>query len=254
MTTNALAKALALAQIGLPVFPCAATKRPTCPHGFKEAVREASAVRALWRAYPGTLIGVPTGATTGIFVLDVDSVKHPTAAEWLERQSPYLPDTRQHRTQSGGLHFLFKHRDGLRNSAGRLARGVDTRGDGGYVLWWPAVIANGHHRAPLADVPEWMATALNPPRPAQVWRSPAQMTDQDLNRKVDGILGAIAAAREGERNSLLNWGAYRIAELVKISLLPRDYAFDLATEAGRQAGLSIAEAKRTVQSAFRGLA
>ena len=58
--TAALTKAIKLADWGLPVFPCAASKRPTCPHGFKEATRDVTAVRALWRGHPGPLIGVPT--------------------------------------------------------------------------------------------------------------------------------------------------------------------------------------------------
>ena len=39
------------------------------------------------------------------------------AAEWLERHAPYLPETRQQTTRSGGLHLFFRHVEGLRNSA-----------------------------------------------------------------------------------------------------------------------------------------
>lgn len=245
--------ALALAARGLPVFPCTADKNPTCPHGFKDATCDAVGIHALWRHHPGLLIGVPTGSASGIFVVDVDNAKHVTAAEWLERQAPYLPETQQHRTRSGGLHLLFKHRDALRNSASRLARGVDTRGEGGYLIWWPAAIPNGHHSAPLADVPEWMVAGLSPPEP----RYPAPPTRRPLTtefalNKIEGIVGTIAAAHEGERNSLLHWGACRLAELVDQSILARSDAFALAIEAARQAGLPDPEARRTVQSAFRG--
>jgi len=254
MSYAVLTKALDLAAAGIPVFPCAADKRPTCPHGFKDASCEPEAVRALWCDHPGPLIGVPTGAVSGIFVLDIDSAKHTEADEWLERHAPYLPETKEHRTQSGGLHILFKHRDGLKNSASRIARGIDTRGDGGYVVWWPAAIPQPYQpNTPLAEVPDWMVEALTPPETVYPKRQPtAPLSDENLNRKIDGIVGTIAAAREGERNNLLNWGAYRLAELVSQAVIPRDHAFDMAIEAGRQAGLSIAEAKRTVQSAFRG--
>ena len=217
--TSALTKALKLADWGLPVFLCAATKRPTCPHGFKEATRDATALRALWREYPGQLIGVPTGAVTGIFVLDVDTAKHDTAAEWLERYASYLPETRSHRTRSGGLHLLFKHRGGLRNSQAKLALGIDTRGDGGFILWWPAAIEHGHHRAPLAELPDWLVEALTPPKPETRPAVQRPKTPEAAKAKIEGIVGAVAAACEGQRNGLTYWGACRLAELVKQAVI-----------------------------------
>jgi bifunctional DNA primase/polymerase-like protein len=249
---TALARALRLAGLGLPVFPCAATKRPTCPHSFKEATRRAGDVRRLWRDYPGPLIGVPTGSATGIFVLDVDSAKHPTAADWLERHAAHLPETRSHRTQSGGIHLLFKHRGGLRNTQAKLALGIDTRADGGYVLWWPAAIEHGHHLAPLAEIPDWLVEALTPPKPEIRPAGQRPKTPDAAKAKIEGIVGAVAAAREGERNSLAYWGACRLAELEKQAVITNGDAIALAIEAARQAGLSPKEAQRTVASAFRG--
>src|SRR5450631_4082909 len=127
---SVVAQALALATQGYPVFPVAASKRPTCPHGFKDAASEPGEIRRLWREHPAPLIGVPTGKVTGLFVVDIDSPRHIEAAEWLERFAPFLPETRQQTTRSGGLHLFFNHHPGLRNSAGRVARGVDTRADG----------------------------------------------------------------------------------------------------------------------------
>jgi Bifunctional DNA primase/polymerase, N-terminal len=248
----ALARALKLAEWGLPVFPCAATKRPTCPNGFKQATRQAADVRALWRDYPGQLIGVPTGEITGLFALDVDTTKHDTAAEWLERHAPFLPETRSHRTRSGGLHLLFKHRGGLRNTQARLALGIDTRGDGGFILWWPAAIEHGHHRAPLAEIPDWLVEALTPPKPEAMPVVQRPKTPEAAKAKIEGIVGCVAAATEGQRNSLAYWGACRLAELVKQAVIAQSEAIALAIEAGRQAGLSPKEAQRTVASAFRG--
>jgi hypothetical protein len=248
----ALTKALKLAEAGLPVFPCAASKRPTCLHGFKDASRDPAVVRSLWRNHPGPLIGVPTGSATDIFVLDVDCTKHDTAADWLERHAPYLPDTRCHRSRSGGLHFLFKHRAGLRNSQAKIALGVDTRGDGGSILWWPAAIDHGHHRAPLAEIPDWLVQALTPPPPATRPMFQPPRTEGAARAKIAGIVGTVAAAKEGERNGLVYWGARRLAEMVTQSVINQGDAVALAIEAARQAGLSSQEANRTVASAFRG--
>jgi len=155
---SAIAKALELAAQGYPVFPVAVSKRPTCPCGFKDAALEPREIRRLWRYHPAPLIGVPTGEASGLFVLDIDSPKHVEAAEWFERYAPYLPETRQQTTRSGGTHLFFNHHQGLRNSAGRIARGIDTRADGGYIIAWQMQAWLIRPR-PLADIPAWLIKA-----------------------------------------------------------------------------------------------
>jgi bifunctional DNA primase/polymerase-like protein len=115
---------------GIPCFPCRSDKTPACRGGFRRATVAPELLTQLWRRYPGELIGVPTGEASGLFVVDVDSAKRPEAGEWLQQVSPRLPETRRHQTRSGGLHLIFKHRSGLKTSAGKLAIGVDTRGKG----------------------------------------------------------------------------------------------------------------------------
>src|SRR5262245_38014924 len=169
-----LAEALKLAGTGIPCFPCRASKRPACPHGFKEATINPDELRQLWRRSPGVLVGVPTGEQSGIFVLDIDSARHSEAAVWLSHCASHLPDTRRHRTRSGGLHFLFQHHVGLKSSVSRLAVGVDTRGSGGFIIWWPAHLGltADHHFAPLAPVPDWLIVALTPTPPTPVSYGP----------------------------------------------------------------------------------
>jgi hypothetical protein len=247
---SVIAEALALAAHGYPVFPVAASKRPTCPQGFKDATTEPREIRRLWRDHTGPLVGVPTGAVCGLFVLDIDSPRHVEAAEWLERCAPYLPETRQQTTRSGGLHLFFAHSPGLRNSAGRLARGVDTRADGGYIIvWMPQAWLIKPQ--PLADIPAWLIKAATPPPPPVVRCDPT-LSEAGARRKVAGIVGAVATAQAGQRNAIAFWGACRLAELAKQRILAERDAIALGVEAARQAGLSPNEATRTIASAFRG--
>jgi hypothetical protein len=134
---EALQAALALARDGLACFPAFPSKCPSTPHGFYDASKDPAALRALWQQFPGPLVGVRTGAVSGIAVLDLDR-KHREATDWWIQNRPRLPSTRVHRTRSGGLHLIFCHADGVRCTTGRIAAGIDTRGDGGYVIWWPA--------------------------------------------------------------------------------------------------------------------
>ena len=107
ITGSVLSRAQALAAGGLPCFPCKANKQPACPGGFHAATTDFIELRALWRHYPGQLIGVATGEASGIDVLDIDAPRHPEAAVWLQRHGHQLPRTRSHETRSAGLHLLF---------------------------------------------------------------------------------------------------------------------------------------------------
>jgi hypothetical protein len=238
---------LRLADRNIPVFPCNSFKRPFIDGGFKNASTDQQQIREWWRQWPDALIGVPTGEK--FVVVDCD-LQHVEAQQWYARAN--VPLTRKHVTRSGGRHLLFKPDDGIRCTASKLWPHIDTRGKGGYIIWWPAEGLEVLDKDTLVEIPEWIIEKLNPPAPVYQSRGKAPLSDVLLNRKVDGILGVIAAAREGERNSILNWGAYRLAELAGTSQFTRDEAFGLAVEAGLQSGLSEIETRRTVKSAFRG--
>ena len=238
-------EALALARRGVPVFPCGDNKSPLTPHGFKDASTDPDLITTWWSRWPDALIGVPTGGK--FVVLDIDCGKHVEAAEWYGKAN--LPITRTHITRSNGRHLLFQPDDRVRNTAGKICRGVDTRGHGGYIVWWPAHGFDVLHDDVLAPLPEWIIKALGPPPPPIM--PPREMqTSGQAQRKIDGIIRTIAGAREGERNAVAFWGAARLAEMVAQSLISSADAIDIATEAASRAGLPYQEARRTAQSAL----
>jgi hypothetical protein len=142
---TALQAALQLAEEhGLPVLPCRdkdeqingctyKAKSPYLEHGFKDASRSIEQIAAWWKRWPDALIGVPTGTVSNIFAIDVDT----RGLEWYREHATELASGRVHKTRRG-YHLLYKHPAGLRNSSNALADGVDTRGDDGYIVWWPA--------------------------------------------------------------------------------------------------------------------
>jgi hypothetical protein len=236
--------ALRLADHGVAVFPCNGKKVPLIDGGFKNASTDPALIKE-WFSRPDTLIGVPTGER--FVVIDCD-LQHPEAQQWYARAN--LPLTRNHTTRSGGRHLLFRPDDRVGCSAGKIWRGIDTRGKGGYIIWWPAEGLEVLHKNVVAEIPEWIIRRLNPPEPVFV-PSARPLTVPMIARKVEGIVGTIATAREGERNSVLHWGACRLAELVQQSCLTAGDAFALAVEAGRKAGLPHVEASRTVKRVLR---
>lgn len=73
MLVAVLEAALDYAESGIPVFPCNPdNKRPLTEHGFKDASTDTAQIRSWWREHPKAMIGVPTGAASGIFVIDLD--------------------------------------------------------------------------------------------------------------------------------------------------------------------------------------
>ena len=166
--------ALAYAGRGWPVFPCDPTsKKPYTDHGFKDATTNPAVIRDWWSRWPKAMIGVPTGAPISSFILDID-VKHDgfKALDALIKANGAIPKTVWARTQSGGDHFYFKLPGDkcIRNSVSRLGKGLDVRGDGGYVIVPPSLGANGAYtwinapkEAPIVDSPDWLLRLLTSP-------------------------------------------------------------------------------------------
>jgi hypothetical protein len=240
---NRPSRAINLAKRGIKVFPCNADKSPQTIRGYKDAGLDLNQVESWFR--DGALIGVPTGER--FVVIDCD-LQHPEAQQWLAGAD--LPITRTHVTRSGGLHLLFKPDDRVKCTASRLARHIDTRGHGGYIIYWPAEGLEVRNGDVLAEVPEWIIERLKPPQRAYVPTGP--ITPRQAHRQIDGIIRLIVRSPSGQRNSILFWAACRLSELEKQSLITRDEAFGIALAAAARSGLEPTEANRAVSNAFRG--
>lgn len=162
--SEALKVALQLGAKGYHCFPCGADKTPKIRGGFRGASPDARRLKALWAKRPGPLVGVATGAKSDLLVVDVDSTKHEAAAAWLEKHEQQLAPFRRHATRSGGCHYLFKHRPGLKSRQaiaidGCKVQGLDLRAEGGYIIWWPCAEFPAVE-APIAPLPDWLLRDL----------------------------------------------------------------------------------------------
>ena len=114
-----------------------------------------------------TARGILTGARSGgIVVLDVDTKRDGFANfERLEAQLGALPKTLSVRTGSGGLHLYFRG-EGFETNAGKLAPGVDVRGENGFLVAPGSVHPSTgadyeiEDDAPVVDLPSAWAGAL----------------------------------------------------------------------------------------------
>jgi P4 family phage/plasmid primase-like protien len=155
---NRLTLPLAIARRGWSVFPvyeitrkgkCACRKRrndaghkpgkhPRTRRGVKDATTSEETIRSWVARWPRTNIGIATGAPSGFIVLDIDprNGSADSLAALTEKYGP-LPATVQVRTGSGGRHLYFAHpadrKVANRTNLGGF-RGLDLKGDGGYVV------------------------------------------------------------------------------------------------------------------------
>ncbi|MDZ5078850.1 bifunctional DNA primase/polymerase [Nesterenkonia sp. HG001] len=253
------AAARELATAGVPVFPCVpGGKRPLTEHGFHDATTDPGQVEAWWRAHPDANLAVPTGAASGMVVVDVD-VHGPV--------NGFASFGRAHRaglvsrwaflvsTPSGGMHVYYPATPERAQRSWQAARaGVDFRGDGGYILLPPSMVSTNGAAVgyQVRQVNTGSSARLDSdrlrdfldPRPTA-----PPSTGDDVERSVDvSRLAAWVAARvEGERNRGLFWAACRLAE----NGVPAPDALDVLAAAASEAGLGEREITTTVRSAYR---
>jgi hypothetical protein len=198
---NMLPAALAYAQkLGWPVIPLHSVKDGHCtcnrvacknqgkhplgnlvPNGLKDASVDPEVITQWWRTAPWANIGVVTGAVSGLVVLDVDTIKGGDESLFeIQQERGKLPDTVMAVTGSGGNHYLLKHPGPeikIKNSVSNLGRGLDIRGDGGYIVVAPSLHLHGRRYewelscrpldASIAPIPEWLLARIKEDRQAK---------------------------------------------------------------------------------------
>ena len=146
-------------------------QRGFAPRGVHNATNDTAIIASWWAKIPDANIGVATGAASGIYVVDIDP-DDGGAVSWGDLVAEHgQPDTVEAESGGGGNHYYFHHVDGLRNTSGRLGRGIDTRGDGGYIILPPSNHYSGGRyewelsslpgQQPLAELPTWILDQLN---------------------------------------------------------------------------------------------
>ena len=225
-----------LVALGWPVFPLGQDKKPRTMHGFKDATKDAAQIAAWSAQWPDALVGVPTGKASGVFVLDVDVKNGKDGFSTLRTKGWNLPATRTHKTRNGGgAHYLFRAPGDnlLKNSASKLGAGLDTRGDGGYIVWWPAHGGTVENPDVFADVPHCLLDALQEP----VHRIPTTLSEGIAEGGRNDTLFRLASSlrAKGLTEEAIE-AALKVENAAKCSPpLPADEVVRIAQSVGRYA-------------------
>ncbi len=247
------------------VFPLSpGSKRPIKgSHGLLDATNDQDVARTRWKRTPQANIAAATGARSGFWVLDVDMPDGPESLAALEAEHGPLPVTIEASTPRGGRHLYWKwpgDSPEIRNSASRIGKGLDVRGEGGSIVLPPSVLADGrgyrwvnNGASTFADAPDWLVKIVIPrpaaPRPEP--KPPPADIEQYVASAAVSELRELASAQAGTRNDALNRASFNLAQFVKAGALPEDWTRGQLEAHAVGAGLSIIEAKRTIDSAFR---
>lgn len=148
-------------------------------------------------------LGVITGESSGVLVVDVDpkSGGDLTLTDLIEAYGDEWLETRQVCTGSGGFHFFFEYPKGLdlRNTAGKIGPGIDTRANGGYVVLPSSLHVSGKYYELIKDarpqpLPAWLLEILSSDK------KPEKVIDFQARERHTARGGIIA---EGQRNDEL---------------------------------------------------
>jgi putative DNA primase/helicase len=154
-----LDEALRIAASGYRVLPCNQAKRPIIG-GWPEAATTGPQQIKDWFANSNYLLAVLTGPQNNLFAVDVD----PNGEKWLAENEHRMLCERVHMTKRG-RHFLYRFTDALNDvkttTVGKVDSGVDTRGAGGYLIWWPAQgLGVSGDLDSLTEPPQWLVEEL----------------------------------------------------------------------------------------------
>lgn len=254
---------------GWPVFPLVAGgKTPITRRGFHDASVDVDQLRRWWGRWPGANVGIATGAAR-LVVIDFDTGGADHCGDALAALASLVPPgetmpaTLEVRTPSGGEHWYHLVAAGVEmppSSAGRLARHVDVRADGGYIVAPGSATDRGAYvierDGPVAYAPDWLiALARARPLPTSPTARPPERpaARHGIGRDyglvaLDDECDAVARATPGTRNAQLNASAFALGQLVAGGVLDERETISALLAAAARCGLDDREAVRTVAS------
>lgn len=209
MNNKLLEGALFCAASGLYVFPLKAGQKTPAFNGWQsQPTKDPDTIKKWWTENPNYNIGIATGATYGLLVIDYDVANGKQGLkvrnDW--RAAHPMTQTWAVKTGRGGLHEYYKISAPMGNKTG-LYDCVDIRADGGLVVAPPSVV-NGNtytwEKAPFIyslatfddNVSMFIQSAPQNVQNAQkraAYKAPAQFIEGTRTSSLVALIGSLRA-------------------------------------------------------------
>lgn len=138
-----------------------AGKHPATRNGLKDAVSTWEEYEKLVAGRTMLNIAIATGPESGFWVLDVDGPEGAQSLGALDEDGQIAATDTASQSTGKGHHIIYRH-PGRKvfSRVKKLGDGLDTRGDGGYIVAAPSRHRSGAvytwRDAAIADAPEWL--------------------------------------------------------------------------------------------------
>lgn len=220
-----LQTALKYAEKGLSVLPLAPGEKVPFAgtNGPHDATTDPEIIRGWFRDHPDANLGIATGEKSGIFVLDIDGeAGEQSLQKMIDRLAGEPPDftTPQNQTP-GGRHILFNLPGFRVSNKGGMRKGIDLRGEGGYIVAPPSIHPSGEpyqwnpylsiHDLDPIDAPDWLLDEIRPSSDREEPSTQERIDPSKFDRNEDRTHPAVVATRRagkpleelepGERNN-----------------------------------------------------
>lgn len=193
---NKIEIATRLADKGFYLFPVKPNGKEPAFNGWQAMATRNKEQLAQWFGNSALNIGIFTekfGDNEALVVVDVDQKRGKDGAkeiEKLELLGSEFPDTFKQTTPTTGQHIIYKTARPVKQGADVLAKGLDIRSRGGYIVAVGSEIDGSFYKAKdavIAECPEWIVQKCGFETKAS----------EDAGKKVEGInvYGAISRAQ-----------------------------------------------------------
>lgn len=188
---------------------CFSGKHPLTQNGVKDATKDVNQIIQWWKKWPKANVGIACGQRSGIFVLDVDVNEEEDGRETireLESKFEELPVTPVQLTGSGGMHYIFKYNEDVKNLV-KFLPGLDTKSEDGYIVAAPSTHISGKEYiwevnshiidTPIVVAPNWLLNLVRKDKREVFNKRPSSYWTEIIKGTKEGNRNNVATSLTG---------------------------------------------------------